>query len=325
MILEQVAALWNQLIDLTSKFVIPDWGALIGLLPILVVLGVVGPIVTLLVLGWLWYAVRRPRARVRVDDGPVRAEVDAEAQIATNRAAVRWLSDWFGVPFPFAKLDLLLAPAFPFGGMEHVGAVFYNEGRFIFREPPTLPQRLGRDATIYHEISHQWFGDFVTMRWFDDLWLKEGFATYTAARIQAELQPDSNAWTTFLLSTKTPAYRADATSGTQALWQPLDNLDAACHLALCVGEHLAMFGRDQAGQIVSVLIQQLQKFEHDPRAAQRRQIAPGRKCRLSGGHGSPDIGDAAQLDLPSHCASGRIGDCLLPRAESGMHLPLDVM
>lgn len=156
-----------------------------------------------------------------------RAEVDAEAQIATNRAAVRWLSDWFGVPFPFAKLDLLLAPAFPFGGMEHVGAVFYNEDRFIFREPPTLPQRVGRDATIYHEISHQWFGDDVTMRWFDDLWLKEGFATYMAARIQAELQPESNAWATFLLSTKTPAYRADATSGTQALWQPLDNLDAA--------------------------------------------------------------------------------------------------
>lgn len=156
-----------------------------------------------------------------------KAEVDADAQIATNRAAVRWLADWFGVPFPFAKLDLLLAPAFPFGGMEHVGAVFYNEDRFVFREPPTLPQRVGRDATIYHEISHQWFGDYVTMRWFDDLWLKEGFATYMAARIQAELQPESNAWTTFLLSTKTPAYRADATSGTQALWQPLDNLDAA--------------------------------------------------------------------------------------------------
>jgi aminopeptidase N len=100
-----------------------------------------------------------------------RSEVDADAQMATNRAAVTWLADWFGVPFPFAKLDLLLAPAFPFGGMEHVGAVFYNEDRFVFREPPTLPQQLRRDATIYHEISHQWFGDAVTMRWFDDLWL----------------------------------------------------------------------------------------------------------------------------------------------------------
>ena len=154
-------------------------------------------------------------------------EVDAELQMATNRAAVRWLSDWFGIPYPFAKLDVLLAPAFPFGGMEHVGAILYNEDSFVFREPPTLPERLRRDATIYHEISHQWFGDYVTMRWFDDLWLKEGFATYMAARIQAELQPESNAWTTFLLSTKTPAYRADATSGTQALWQRLDNLDAA--------------------------------------------------------------------------------------------------
>jgi len=156
-----------------------------------------------------------------------KAEVDADAQIATNRAALRWLSDWFAVPYPFAKLDVLLAPAFPFGGMEHVGAILYNEDSFVFREPPTLPQRLRRDATIYHEISHQWFGDTVTMRWFDDLWLKEGFATYMAARIQAELQPASNAWTTFLLSIKTPAYRADATSGTQALWQPLGNLDAA--------------------------------------------------------------------------------------------------
>ncbi|WP_267348291.1 M1 family aminopeptidase [Sphingomonas sp. GM_Shp_2] len=156
-----------------------------------------------------------------------RAEVDAEAQIATNRAAVNWLAAWFAVPFPFAKLDLLLAPAFPFGGMEHVGAVFYNEDRFVFREPPTLPQRLGRDQTIYHEICHQWFGDLVTMRWFDDLWLKEGFSTFMAARLQAELQPDSDAWTTFFLSVKTQAYRADQTSGTSPLWQSLDNLDAA--------------------------------------------------------------------------------------------------
>jgi aminopeptidase N len=109
-----------------------------------------------------------------------RAEVDAEAIIKSNRDAARWLADWFGVPFPFGKLDALLAPAFPFGGMEHVGEIFYNENSFIFREPPTYSQRLGRDSTIYHEVSHQWFGDFVTMRWFDDLWLKEGFATYMA-------------------------------------------------------------------------------------------------------------------------------------------------
>ena len=156
-----------------------------------------------------------------------KGEVDAEAQIATNRAALGWLERWFDVPYPFAKLDLLLAPAFPFGGMEHVGAVFYNEDSFVWREAPTLPQRLRRDQTIYHEISHQWFGDDVTMRWFDDLWLKEGFATFMAARIQADLQPESQAWTTFALQVKIPAYRTDVTRGTRPLWQALGNLDAA--------------------------------------------------------------------------------------------------
>jgi aminopeptidase N len=156
-----------------------------------------------------------------------RAEVDADAIIKSNRDAARWLADWFGVPFPFGKLDALLAPAFPFGGMEHVGEIFYNENSFIFREPPTYSQRLGRDSTIYHEVSHQWFGDFVTMRWFDDLWLKEGFATYMAARVQAALQPQSEAWKTFYLRNKPIAYAADSTSGTNSVWQPLDNLDEA--------------------------------------------------------------------------------------------------
>jgi aminopeptidase N len=156
-----------------------------------------------------------------------RAEVDADNIIQANRDAARWLEGWFGVPFPFSKLDALLAPAFPFGGMEHVGEIFYNENAFIFREPPTLPQKLARDAVVYHEVSHQWFGDLVTMKWFDDLWLKEGFATYMAARIQAELKPESEAWKTFYLRNKPVAYAADSTSGTNSVWQPLSNLDGA--------------------------------------------------------------------------------------------------
>ncbi|HSU17748.1 M1 family aminopeptidase [Longimicrobium sp.] len=156
-----------------------------------------------------------------------RAEVDADSVIRANREAARWLEGWFAVPFPFSKLDAVLAPAFPFGGMEHVGEIFYNENSFIFREPPTLSQRLGRDATIYHEVSHQWFGDLVTMRWFDDLWLKEGFSTYMAARIQDELSPGSEAWKTFYLRNKPVAYATDATSGTTPVWQELANLDLA--------------------------------------------------------------------------------------------------
>ena len=155
------------------------------------------------------------------------AEAESDTLIAMNARALRWLGDWFGIPYAFDKYDALLAPAFPFGGMEHPGAVFYNEESFIFRERPTMSQLLGRQATTFHEVAHQWFGDYLTMRWFDDLWLKEGFATYMAARMQADLEPTSNAWKTFYLRNKPVAYATDATAGTTPIWQQLGNLDQA--------------------------------------------------------------------------------------------------
>ncbi len=121
----------------------------------------------------------------------------------------------------------MLAPAFPFGGMEHPGVVMYNEDRFIFRERPTLTRKLGRFSVILHETAHQWFGDLVTMRWFDDLWLKEGFATYMAAKALNALEPSSDAWKTFYQSNKPAAYGVDQTEGTTPLWQRMDNLDQA--------------------------------------------------------------------------------------------------
>ena len=117
-------------------------------------------------------------------------------------------------------------PRFPFGGMEHPGVTMFNEESFIFREPPTLTQRLGRRATIYHEVAHHWFGDDMTMRWFDDLWLKEGFATYMAAKMQ-DIEGLPNPWMSFYLRNKPAAYDVDQTSGTTPVWQELANLDQA--------------------------------------------------------------------------------------------------
>jgi aminopeptidase N len=162
----------------------------------------------------LW--VRRSRA----------AEVETETIIGLNRRARDWLATYFDVPYPFAKMDLLLAPAFPFGGMEHPGAIFYNEESFIYREPPTLAQRLGRQATIFHEVAHQWFGDYTTMRWFDDLWMKEGFSTFMAAKMLAAMG-DTTAWMSFYLRNKPTAYDVDVTAGTTPVWQELANLDQA--------------------------------------------------------------------------------------------------
>jgi len=154
-------------------------------------------------------------------------EVEGDTLAAINARALAWLERWFARSYPFAKMDIVLAPAFPFGGMEHPGAIFYSEDRLIFRERPTLSQLISRKSLIYHEVAHQWFGDLVTMRWFDDLWLKEGFATYMAAKMQDALDPGTEAWKTFHLRNKPAAYGVDATPGTTPVWQALANLDQA--------------------------------------------------------------------------------------------------
>jgi aminopeptidase N len=162
----------------------------------------------------LW--VRASRAR--------EVEVDSlETQVGS---AIASLEKYFGVAYPFQQFQFMLSPAFPFGGMEHPGVTMFNEESFIYREPPTLNQRLGRRATIYHEVAHHWFGDDVTMKWFDDLWLKEGFATYMAAKMQ-DIEGLPNPWMSFYLRNKPAAYDVDQTAGTTPVWQQLANLDQA--------------------------------------------------------------------------------------------------
>jgi len=153
-------------------------------------------------------------------------EVEVDSLQNQVASALSSLERYFGVKYPFQQFQYMLSPAFPFGGMEHPGVTMFNEESFIYREPPTLNQRLGRRATIYHEVAHHWFGDDVTMRWFDDLWLKEGFATYMAAKMQA-IEGLPNPWMSFYLRNKPLAYDVDQTSGTTPVWQSLANLDQA--------------------------------------------------------------------------------------------------
>jgi aminopeptidase N len=153
-------------------------------------------------------------------------EVEVDSLQSQVASALGSLAAYFGIAYPFQQFQYMLSPAFPFGGMEHPGVTMFNEESFIYREPPTLNQRLGRRATIYHEVAHQWFGDYVTMRWFDDLWLKEGFATYMAAKMQ-EREHLPNPWMSFYLRNKPAAYDVDLTAGTTPIWQQLANLDQA--------------------------------------------------------------------------------------------------
>ena len=152
-----------------------------------------------------------------------RAEREAAEVLKMSRESMAFFAHYFDHPQPFDKHDLVLLPEFPFGGMEHAGAVFLREESVLFRAPPTAADRLRRANLILHENSHQWFGNLVTMRWFDDLWLKEGFANYAAAKAVEALLPEFDAWNA-QRAAKLAAYRTDVTAGTTAIYQPLDNL-----------------------------------------------------------------------------------------------------
>jgi len=144
-----------------------------------------------------------------------------------NREAVKYFEQYFDYKFPFPKYDLVLIPEFPFGGMEHAGATFLRESSIIFPQEPTKNDLVSRATLIFHEAAHQWFGDTVTMSWFDDLWLKEGFATFTAYKAMEKIMPEMNAWKVFYERIKQGAYQTDSTKGTTPIYQEIKNLSAA--------------------------------------------------------------------------------------------------
>jgi aminopeptidase N len=164
-------------------------------------------------------------------------ETDA-AKVARNRdalfdlhaSALAWLEDYTTIPYPFDKFDFILIPSFQFGGMEHAGAVLYNAASLMLDESATQNQLLNRASTIAHETSHMWFGDLVTMQWFNDVWMKEVFANFMAAKIVNPSFPQVNHELRFLLSNYPDAYSVDRTAGANPIRQPLTNLNDAGQL-----------------------------------------------------------------------------------------------
>ncbi|HJX85827.1 MAG TPA: M1 family metallopeptidase, partial [Candidatus Angelobacter sp.] len=156
-----------------------------------------------------------------------RAEAEAPEVQQITADGIKYLSAYFKQPFPFPKYDMVLLPGFAYGGMEHAGATFLREESILFRSVPTHSDHLNRDILLLHELTHQWFGDLVTMRWFDDLWLKEGFAQYMAYHALADLKPQDNIWKRFYQAIKPAAYGIDSTQGTTPIYQDIPNLKDA--------------------------------------------------------------------------------------------------
>ncbi|MCB9786873.1 MAG: ERAP1-like C-terminal domain-containing protein [Deltaproteobacteria bacterium] len=131
------------------------------------------------------------------------------------------LTDWFGRPYPFAKLDLVAVPNFGAGAMENAGLVTFRE-RFLLLDgdAATQDERLDSESIIAHELAHMWFGDLVTMPWWDDIWLNEAFATWMATRVVATVSPDAGARLSALRSTGF-VMGLDSLANTRAIRQPI--------------------------------------------------------------------------------------------------------
>ncbi|HXO24077.1 MAG TPA: aminopeptidase N, partial [Streptosporangiaceae bacterium] len=131
----------------------------------------------------------------------------------------------FGIKYPFEKYDQLFVPEFKEGAMENAGCVTFLES-YIFRSRVTDFAREARGETILHEMAHMWFGDLVTMRWWDDLWLNESFATWAGTLAQAEATRWTSAWTTFAQLYKSWAYRQDQLPSTHPIAADIGDIEA---------------------------------------------------------------------------------------------------
>ncbi|MFF7142509.1 aminopeptidase N [Streptomyces nodosus] len=152
--------------------------------------------------------------------------LDADAIFEVTRQGFDWFQEKFDYAYPFKKYDQLFVPEFNAGAMENAGAVTIRD-QYVFRSKVTDAAYETRAETILHELAHMWFGDLVTMEWWNDLWLNESFATYTSIACQA-YHPQSrwpHSWTTFANSMKTWAYRQDQLPSTHPIMAEINDLD----------------------------------------------------------------------------------------------------
>ena len=153
----------------------------------------------------------------------------AQLDTVMNEVAfsLRWLEQYTGIKMPFSKYGFAVIPGYQFGGMEHPGAIQFNDHSIFLGDNPTPDERLRRLQLVAHETSHLWFGDLVTMRWFDDVWTKEVFANYMASKMAKEVFPDVDQDLDFLKNYQMPALATDRTDGTHPIQQTLGNLNQA--------------------------------------------------------------------------------------------------
>ena len=163
----------------------------------------------------------------------VTSQVTPEDWFNYTKQGLYFFDRYFGIPYPFKKYDQVLVPDFLYGAMENAAAITFAEDRFLFNAKMTASQKERLAGVIMHEMAHQWFGDLVTMKWWNGLWLNESFAAFMGTLATAEATEFSHAWRTFYASGKQRAYELDSLVTTHPIEVPVattqnafDNIDA---------------------------------------------------------------------------------------------------
>lgn len=163
----------------------------------------------------------------------VAAQVNPADWFKYTKQGLAFFDEYFGIPYQFEKYDQLLVPDFLYGAMENAGAITFAEKGFLHKDKMTTAQLHSLSSVIMHEMAHQWFGDLVTMKWWNGLWLNESFASFMGTLGTAEATEFKNAWQYFYSGGKTAAYRQDQSLGTHPIEVPVpttanafDNIDA---------------------------------------------------------------------------------------------------
>ncbi|MCI2958285.1 aminopeptidase N [Agromyces atrinae] len=152
------------------------------------------------------------------------AHAEPDVLFDTVRAGIEFYETSYGVDFPYDKYDQIFVPEYNWGAMENVGAVTFNEA-YLFRSKVSDARKEQRTIVILHELSHMWFGNLVTMKWWNDLWLNESFATWTSTDATAQATPFTDAWATFASIEKTDAARQDQLPSTHPIVAEIRDLE----------------------------------------------------------------------------------------------------
>lgn len=144
--------------------------------------------------------------------------------LANTRALFESLEKYFGVPYPYAKLDLIAVPDYAFGAMENAGAIVFRESYLLLDDKPPLSQKINYGSVNAHEMSHQWFGDLVTPKWWDDVWLNEAFASWMQNKAANDWRPQYE-YDRAIARRKFTAMDTDARSSARRIRQPIRSSD----------------------------------------------------------------------------------------------------